>query len=182
MAAAMFCSGVHATDPAGPLTVRTYDVHGATADEIAQDLYEKSPLIEQGRHMQGRTEWKIHTSYQWQTDGHRCVLDTFDATLNVEMILPHWVQPRHPSPALVQQWNRYIAALRTHEDGHAEVGEDAQRDMVARARSLGPTSSCEELVKEINDVVAGVIEAHHQFEVDYDSKTHHGETQGAHFP
>jgi predicted secreted Zn-dependent protease len=181
-AAVMFCSGLHAADIAEDTSVHTYDVYGSTVKEIADDLYQKSPLIEQGRHMQGFTEWKIQTLYNWQTDGHRCLLEKFDASLKVEMTLPNWVPPKHPAPQLVQQWERYIAALRKHEAGHAEVGEDAQQDLLARARSLGPVPSCEILTKQVNDLVAAVIDAHHKLEIDYDFRTNHGETQGAHFP
>lgn len=182
MAVAIFCSSLHATDTAVPLTVTTYDVHGETANEIADDLNRNSPLVQQGRRMQGKTEWKIQTSYHWRIDGSRCVLDQFNAILRVEMILPHWVQPRRPSPQLVRQWDRYIAALRKHEDGHFEIGEDAQQEMLTRARSLGSAADCQILAQQIDDLVAAVIDAHHQLEVEYDDKTNHGETQGAHFP
>ncbi|WP_281850823.1 DUF922 domain-containing protein [Dyella sp. GSA-30] len=182
MAAAIFCSGLHATDATEPLTIHTYDVHGSTVNEIARDLDRNSPLILQGRRMQGVTEWKIQTAYRWRIDGSRCVLEQFDATLKVDMTLPHWVQPKRPSPQLVQQWERYIAALRTHENGHFEIGEDAQQEMLARAKSLGPAADCQILAQQINDLIAAVIDAHHRLELEYDDKTNHGETQGAHFP
>lgn len=183
MAVTIFCSGLQATtDATEPLTIHTYDVHGSTVNEIASDLNRNSPLILQGRRMQGVTEWKIQTSYRWRIDENRCVLDQFDATLKVEMTLPHWVQPKRPSPQLVQQWERYIAALRTHENGHFEIGEDAQQEMSTRAKSLGPAADCQILAQQINDLIAAVVDAHHRLEVEYDDKTNHGETQGAHFP
>jgi predicted secreted Zn-dependent protease len=180
IAMATFCLRSHAADAA--LTVNTYDVRGSTVNEIASDLNRNSPLVVQGRRMQGRTEWNIQTSYHWRTDGHSCVLDQFDATLKVEMILPHWIPPRRPSPQLLQQWERYIAALRKHEDGHLEIGEDAQQEMLVRAKSLGPAPDCDLLAQRIDDLVAAVIDAHHKLELEYDDKTNHGETQGAHFP
>lgn len=182
MAVALACSGLHAADMTGPLTVNTYDVHGTTVNEIASDLDRNSPIVQDGRRLQGSTEWKIQTSYRWRIEGSRCVLDRFDATLKVEMILPHWVQPRRPPAQLLQQWSRYSAALRKHEDGHFEIGEDAQQEMLARAKSLGSAADCDILAQEIDDLVAAVIDAHHKLELDYDTKTHHGETQGAHFP
>lgn len=182
MLAAVLCPGLHAADETAAPTVKTYDVYGSTANEIADDLNEKSPLVEHGRHLHGVTEWRVQTSYRWWTDGHQCTLTSFDATLKVEMTLPHWNSPRHPSPTLRQQWERYSAALRKHEDGHAEVGEDARRQILARANALGPMPDCHVLVQKINDLVTEVIDAHRQMDIDYDAKTDHGLLQGAHFP
>lgn len=182
MAATIACSSLHATDTASSLTVNTYDVYGETVRDIQSDLDKKSPLVDQGRRLQGKTEWRIQTSYKWRIEDDRCVLDQFDATLKVDMTLPHWVQPRHPSPQLQQQWQRYSAALRKHEEGHREIGEDAQQAMLAQARSLGSAGDCDLLAQQINDLVATVIDAHHKLELEYDAKTNHGETQGAHFP
>ena len=169
-------------DTAAPLTIHTYDVHGSTVNEIVSDLDRNSPVVQQGRRMQGNTEWRIQTSYHWRIDENRCVLEQFNATLKVDMTLPHWVQPKRSSPQLVQQWERYSAALRKHENGHLEIGEDAQQEMLTRAKSLGSAADCQILAQQIDDLVAAVIDAHHKLEVDYDDKTNHGETQGAHFP
>ena len=37
------------------------------------------------------------------------------------MILPRWDPPAGVSPSLVTLWDRYLTALRFHEDGHYSI-------------------------------------------------------------
>ncbi|WP_192813472.1 DUF922 domain-containing protein [Dyella japonica] len=184
VAMAVFCSGLYAADAPGPVTFNTYtyDVHGGTVFDIENELHDKSPLVVHGRHMHGKTHWEIHYHYHWKMDGDQCVLDEFDATLNVDTFLPQWVRPQHPNPMLAHDWDRYIAALRMHERGHAEVGEDAREVLVTRAKAMGPAPTCDVIKKQVIDLVAEVVDAHRKVDAMYDDKTDHGRTQGAHFP
>ncbi|HEU4670109.1 MAG TPA: DUF922 domain-containing protein [Dyella sp.] len=175
------CTGAHAEDAAGSLTVTTYDVHGATADAIADDMARSGPL-DHGHRVDGYTRWRIQTSYAWRFDPRECRLTRFDATLGIAMTLPQWVPTGHPSASLRRRWERFSAALRTHEDGHAAIGRDARQQILDRARALGPESDCKALVQRVDDLVADVMKSHRQMDVDYDARTNHGETQGAVFP
>lgn len=176
-----FSAGPHAEDATGSLTVTTYDVHGATADAIADDMKRSGPL-DHGHRVDGYTRWRIDTSYDWRFDPRQCKLTRFDATLSIGMTLPHWIPTGHPPTKLQRRWERFSAALRTHEDGHAAIGRDARQQIVDRARALGPEADCKALVQHINDLVADVIKSHRQMDADYDARTNHGESQGAVFP
>ncbi len=176
-----FCAGTHAENAAGALTVTTYDVHGATAEAIADGMKRNGPL-DHGHRVDGYTLWRIATSYGWRFDSRQCALTRFDATLTVEMTLPRWVPSGHPPAALQQRWERFSAALRTHEDGHAAIGRDARKQILERARALAPAADCKALVQHIDDLVDEVMKSHRQMDADYDDRTNHGQSQGAVFP
>ena len=78
------------------------------------------------------------------------------------------------SPEALDRWRRFIAALRTHEAGHARYAYEHVGDV--KAVLSGPSCA--------NASAAGeaAIRRIAQHDVTYDLETRHGATQGAVFP
>jgi predicted secreted Zn-dependent protease len=95
-------------------------------------------------------------------------------TLRVVVSFPRWTHPAGTSAVVAADWARYARALARHEQGH--VDDAVARDpFVLRAIKRATCSTADAAARaQLN-----LIRAH---DIAYDARTHHGATQGAHFP
>jgi predicted secreted Zn-dependent protease len=93
-----------------PASWSTYDVHGSTLAEVARHIEQMKEAAE--------THW--HATYhvsQWGDD-NRIAAATVEVQLTVSM--PHWAGANSRPQAEQDEWNRFLAALHTHEQGHLD--------------------------------------------------------------
>jgi predicted secreted Zn-dependent protease len=94
-----------------PTSESTYEVHGSTLAEVGQHI----------EHMQEAAQTHWHASYhvtQWG-EGNTIVAAQVDVQITVSM--PHWAGANARPQAEQDEWNRFLAALRTHEQGHVDL-------------------------------------------------------------
>ena len=157
--------------------VKYYDVSGGTAAELRAQMSAKGP-----DHYDAYTRWYVRWRYKYRQQGGLCALSEISVDLEITTTLPRWRNQRAASPALREQWQRYLTALTTHELGHARNGADAAQAVDAALTRLPPAASCERLAAGANATGQGVLLQHNRFDADYDQTTKHGRTQGAVFP
>lgn len=135
-----------------------YDVSGTTLAEVHAQL--------------DPTEWGrciYHYDYDYDTENGR--VTRVDITLRLTIRLPRWQQGRdEASPEARAEWDRMMAALRAHEERHAEIAREwaprfKQRILGVRAGNATAT---------YNQVKREADAAQRQ----YDAETHHGQTEG----
>ena len=160
-----------------PEVVRTnyYQVTGHSTDALLSAMRAQRPFSQNAY-----TEWFINWQYEFQTRSNEWGLRSFAARLKVTYTLPQWTDEATAPTALRAEWERYLAATRRHEAGHAEIGRAAAKAMLklagttnwqtATKAALGPRvdADCEKILKEFR-----------ARETAYDNQTDHGRTQGA---
>lgn len=132
-------AGVQVTE-----TVSTYTIRGTTCQDLASQ-----PL--------GVTAHAEYTIYWSFSEGPR-------TEISIVFSYPIWQPDGTPSPALVAEWNRYIAALEVHENGHRDIGIS----IANRIMNSGSDSAANEIFRNFS-----------QRDQIYDAETNHGATQGA---
>jgi predicted secreted Zn-dependent protease len=151
-----------ATDD-GTLTIEEpqsdpYDVSGTTLAEVHSQL--------------DPTEWgrcTYHYDYNYDTTNGRTT--RVDVTLRLTIRLPRWEEGRaDASDAARAEWDRMMGALRTHEDGHADIAREWAPTV--RERLLGVQESN---VASRYSQVRGQVQTRQD---EYDDQTQHGQTQG----
>jgi predicted secreted Zn-dependent protease len=172
--------------PAEPATVREtfdyYEVTGSTAADLRTSLDRNGPKKNAGgRVSAGWTKWDVEWSYLWTTTSDECRLTRVSTTLTLTTTLPRWSSADHPGE-LSARWNRFLEALRAHEDGHARNGHDATRVIGERLRALPPEPDCPALAAAIQKAAEAALAEYRARDVSYDLRTAHGLTQGAAFP
>jgi len=88
---------------------------------------------------------------------------------------------RHYPLAVTEQWDAFLAALRTHEAGHRDLGFAAARAVRAAILDTGPTA-CGDVTRRANAAGQQAIEEYNQRNAAYDRDTRHGAAQGAVWP
>ena len=89
-----------------------FDVHGNSLAEVAKHIQD---LPEAG-------EAKWHASYQvTRWDGQNIGEASVDVTITVSM--PRWAGSASAPQAEREEWERFVGALHTHEQGHVDLAE-----------------------------------------------------------
>lgn len=158
-----------------------YDIVGNNANELRRQMDAKGPL-DGGKRYDAHTEWNIKWNYRYRPTASGCELADVTVSLSGTILLPRWVDANGASDALVQKWDRYVAALRLHEDGHYAHGEGAAQEIEALAKSFHGSGDCPAMTSEFKDQVRAIIAKYKALDVEYDRETDHGRAQGAEFP
>lgn len=161
--------------------VETYDVNGTSARELRQELDRKGPLFE-GRRFDARTRWWVRWRYDLAPVGSGCRAVRPRVDLDVTITLPRWRRSSGAAPDLVARWERYLEDLREHEDGHAEVGEQAARAIAGLLQDLPAEADCGSAEQAADAAAQAEIQRANGRDREYDRETGHGATQGARFP
>ncbi len=127
-----------------------YDINGSTAKELKAAMAESGP---QG--YWAYTTWYVH----WSGD---CQI-----SVKIDYTMPHWANRADGNLQLQAEWDRMIAHLWEHEQGHGQHGIEAASEIEA--------SHCASDPHTITDKWANEDKA-------YDAQTNHGVTQGVQLP
>ncbi|MBD9469348.1 DUF922 domain-containing protein [Pseudoxanthomonas sp. PXM01] len=166
-------------DPvAGELTVVYYLVSGSTARQIHRELEAKGPRDEEGRRYHGLAEWQVDWSYGLTQSGGDCVLTDVQVDLQGKITLPAWTPGVKASRGLVNEWARYIEALRRHEHGHYAHGMRAAEEIRALPGSLA-SSDCAAMGRSFNSKAMRILDKYRLMDRMYDERTEHGAREGA---
>jgi len=165
------------------LVIRTnfFNVSGGSERELRRSINQSRPWKDK-REGDAFTEWKIEWTFRLASSRSACQFHSFATRTAITITLPRWT-PRAPtSQALSQEWERYLTALKAHEEGHKQIGLAVAAEIQRRVKALKPEPTCEAMSALLNSTAKNVIAEYRQKEIDYDRKTEHGATQGARFP
>jgi predicted secreted Zn-dependent protease len=150
-----------------------YDISGSTGEELRNQLDRYGLTGPDGYRGDAATVWHI----EWTWDGYgmeTCDLQTVTETHEVKVTMPRWIPTDEASPELIEKWGKYVLALANHEKGHVDnviLNIPVLLDSIRRADCTTAEGKAQEVLMRIR-----------QYDLDYDSRTNHGETQGAVFP
>lgn len=169
-------AAVASAEPAVTTTTRYYDVTGTTPAEIRVDLNRRRP-----HGWDGLTRSHVSWNFRLEPGSGDCRMTSVTTRVEVDYLLPRWLDPGRASPETRAQWERYERALKIHEDGHRDIGIGAAREIEKTLRGL-TGRTCPELERDANDTAQRLLEEARERERDYDRMTNYGATQGARFP
>ncbi|MBO9712877.1 DUF922 domain-containing protein [Sphingomonas sp.] len=153
------------------LDIGAYEVAGTSPAAIRKDMDAKRPADpNDGTPVDSVAHWNYRWRLQWRPDGGCAAEVTFSGTVR----LPHLVDDPKRAGSVTARWNRYMAALRTHESGHVRFAWD----QAGRLRATLEAGSCD----VANAAGQRVLEDIRRHDVEYDRETGHGRKQGAVFP
>ena len=182
-------SAVHAQDSGlGPvlpgMVVRSdeehYTIFGSTAAELRRAMREAGPA-ENGRRWDGYTSWNLRWRFRYGMRTGFCRITKVTVEYEPRIVLPRWNAPADAPAMLRAQWNEFARALRTHEEGHRNIGAEAARQILRRIGDV-TLPSCTHMAAEANRVGHRTLDEFRARQRQYDEETGHGRTQGAVWP
>lgn len=157
-----------------------YDIAGSSAAELRDAMLRAGPR-RGGLPYYGYHAWDVRWRFRWVPDRGGCAVRRPVVTLTTQITLPRWRPPADAAPALVDQWDAFLAALRTHELGHRTQARRAAGD-VARALEAMRTQGCMGIEADANAAARRALERGRAADRRYDAETRHGWAQGVAWP
>jgi predicted secreted Zn-dependent protease len=154
-----------------------YDVQGLTRLEISRSLTEGARTYVRGG-FRGYNQWNVRWQFRYAPSSRGCNITSSAVNLQSVTTLPRWVDRDRADSALVAEWDRYIGALRLHENGHRDIAYRAAAEIQRTLRRFA-AGSCTSISPQANRVAQDILERHQRENSVYDEETRHGATQGA---
>lgn len=156
---------------------KPYTVRAQPRESLRDALNAATPITVNGRRFHGHTRWDVRWTFRWwREDSGRCSITEVTTRLRVELQLPDL---QHATPSQQAEFDRYVAALSRHEQGHVQFGRDAARAVDTAIAQLPAEPECSTLERRANALGHSVLRDHVEREKRYDLDTGHGATQGA---
>jgi predicted secreted Zn-dependent protease len=154
----------------------SYDIDGSTVKELHQSVQRNKPNYLEQSYI-GEAFWRLRWNYNAVFEQGECKLDEINVELTITITVPRW-QPAENTPAeLVEKWQRFIAALKLHEEGHREIAMEASREIIRALKALR-SFSCSSIQTEANRLARTIADKYSEKNRLYDIDTQHGITQG----
>jgi predicted secreted Zn-dependent protease len=152
-----------------------YDVQLGSGPMHPQ-LRAASPPRKDGARYVGYTTWHMDWHWRWQTRGGNCAMTSVNINVDLEVNLPriHGASARQAAA-----FEPYINALRGHELGHVDIVLEEARALEREILALPPMRDCEALQARARELGQARLARARQRNADYDTRTNHGQTQGA---
>lgn len=158
---------------AATFTLHHYLVHGASLQDLRNDMHRCMPNDEEGT-ADADTRWYVSWYLGWQQGPRSCVATRAAVHVQIDMYFPRWENPSNPS--IEHAWYRVTDGLMTHENGHKQNGLDAG-DAVRRELTNLRAPTCDKLLEKARRRSHDVVQSFVKKDADYDKRTHHGATQ-----
>jgi predicted secreted Zn-dependent protease len=157
-----------------------YDADVLPDRPLHESVTAASPLSASGtggKRFHAYTDWYVKWNWRHRegADG-QCRISAVTVRLTGSMLLPRL---RGGSPEQVQAFDRYLVALRAHEEGHQNFGRAAAREIDEALTALPAYPDCRRLEREANARAQQLLDKQVELERRYDLETGHGRTQGA---
>ena len=156
-----------------------YQLTGATAEELSQDLHRRRPRDER---FTGWTRWRLRWRFEPTEDAHGCSVGPVDVDLDLTTVLPTWAASVDADPRLIDAWRDYLVALEEHERGHGDLAREAAERIRDQLTAIPPTRDCALLRDHAHRVGHAEVQRLRHDNAQLDETTGHGATQGAIFP
>lgn len=156
-----------------------YDVHGRTIAELRADMHRLGPKIADSSFV---GETRSPMTWRWRIEnvrGSGCSIRDVRVTVNAQVTLPRWTPPPDTEPGVLAAWNRFLAALETHEAGHKDISAKAGSEIVSRVGDI--SALCADIGNRANAVARRILDRASDDQRTYDATTRHGATQGTYF-
>lgn len=151
-----------------------YDVHHESGESLPQAITSAS-TVGKGKGFHGYTEWFVRWQFRWRYDERSCWITDVDVTLDATITLPELYTDDARAQA---RFDRYIAALTEHEEGHLANGRQAAEEVAESIADL-ERNTCAELEADANAIGKARVKAANARDKAYDKRTQHGRTEGA---
>lgn len=159
--------------------IQHYEVAGQTVAEIKSSMFRNTPVRGLSGNFGAVTVNSFSTTYNLMpTASGGCEVRNPVVALDSVVTLPRLVIGNQTRVVLVE-WQRFIGALRAHEMLHAKNGLNIAQTILTRLSTIQTRMPCNQVSVNLNNAIQVLMNNMSEFDRQLDSKTNHGESQGA---
>lgn len=154
--------GGKASEAIGPVKESTYNVGGKTLEDVLNAINARNQAEA------AQVSWTLPKPKLKEAGGK---VTEASVTIPITMEMPNWTGASGAGKNVKAEWDRVMAALRKHEDGHVALVHEHFDGLADKMLGLS-RKDAEALFDKTGKDLQKASDA-------YDAKTKHGETQGA---
>ena len=160
-----------------------YQIYGDTAAQVRAQQQQCAPNFNpEGARFAGATDYNLSWQYSTTQDNTGlCQLSNVKIGLHVNMILPLWQPTNSAASGLASAWQKFIANLANHENGHIAIDQQYASQLLGDLQS-SPASDCASILGSVQSKVDADVVAISAANDAYDASTNYGATQGVILP
>jgi len=161
---------------------RDYEVPGATASEVADNL---AALRRNGTGhgpYSASTQWDLKLGLRYANEPGGCRLASASVEVAAIITMPALQDGSALDPGMGARWDAFLSALREHELSHIENEVTGGRDFQAALNELGVMETCRAVGDAANVLLESQKQQINQADATLDAETEHGARTGATFP
>jgi predicted secreted Zn-dependent protease len=168
--------GVHLTE-----RVVVYAVRGRDIKSLRASMKRIGPIDDADHEHQFAKTWGTFAwSYPNDKKDGACATGPVNVELEIVQTYPEWVSRERARGASVSEWNRWMTALRAHEEGHRKILVDTAAQIADKLRTIPASPTCDELDTAVNALGGQLLDGMRSAHRDFDKTTRHGANTGAH--
>lgn len=161
---------------------KTYAVAGCNAEDIASSLRRSTTQSSAGRYEVGVTSSTTRYSYKYEEQAGSCRLKGASITADITVMLPELPNMQGISTDTMSRWQAFMAALRTHEQGHVDIILKSAGTIKSTFEAQTQSLPCSQLETTLKAAVQRETDVANAANESYDASTNHGVNQGVAFP
>lgn len=135
-----------------------------------------------GNKMVAKTDWDVDWQVHTLSNNQICLASEIIVDVTIKYTYPKWSDIAFAPQKDRYLWNKYIDALKKHEEGHAEIGKEAGEKIEKALMSVNSAKTCLELEKALRGKADVIYSEYVNKNSSYDGETSHGANQGAVLP
>lgn len=155
-----------------------YEVSGASADALRQSMLAHARANWPDPDGAGMTQVHIDATFRCQEFADGGALREAKVKVLLTVHLPNWGGRDQAPPTLRAAWDSFLTALRSHEEGHVALANKNVAALRDTLKSMKPEANCPDLMEHAAEVINAADAAMLKEQLDYDTRTNHGATQG----
>ena len=159
-----------------------YEISGCGENELRNQMNRQGTAWSDGKKYDSVTKWHVTWDYEHNRSLQSCSAEAFQATAEITIRYPKWVQRDAASQELADKWEGYIASLIVHEEGHRDMVVEAIEEVTRVVAQLPAAPTCAELDRRVRALCHERMAKLNAEAKEYDAETLHGAEQGAVFP
>lgn len=158
-----------------------YTIEGDTPADLAAAMAARGLRDYTGHEVTGLTTWYISWDYRYGGIGE-CRIESPTVRADINFVFPAWQGSATATADTRAAWQRYVAALRVHESGHAAFAVAGVNDVMESLRAQPPQQTCDRLEAAADAEGERIVDRIRAEDLRYDRETDHGATQGVVLP
>ncbi len=153
--------------PSPGLRLVFYDIEASNEDALVAALAK--------RRLHAESSWRLLYEYKPRLIGSRCAVATVTTALELAITLPRWSAPPGTDAGLVERWERYVEALRRHEDSRLEYARELEAELGPALMALAQAPNCDALAAEVTGRYETLLARARAREADFAARAKRGD-------
>ncbi|MCE7030665.1 DUF922 domain-containing Zn-dependent protease [Jiella avicenniae] len=147
-----------------------FAVRGSTLAELDQDLNRRGPYVsDTGIRHPGATQVKFDGKVTYKRTPDGCAVDATNLSLDLEMTLPKWIQPKRVPARTKLIWETLEKDIHRHENRHAAIATNWLKRMESAIRNLRTEPTCSAMEAMVNTVTQRYLAGHERAQIEFDT-------------